>query len=176
MKLIKWINRISINRMSIDWIGIDWEHRSDEMSLLPSAHFEEALIKPLYHMGHSHMVGLVKELNYLNRLDEHWSARIANSGTARIPRIFRNREDFGILRTFALSYLYEEQSLRDRTSWTWSKSVGYGSFRWGVLDCSRENGKIAIGMRSKIGSRNWTNLIKIRELYVCSDGAILGSY
>ena len=39
------------------------------MILLPSAHFEEALTKPLYHMGHSHTVGLVKELNYLNRLD-----------------------------------------------------------------------------------------------------------
>ena len=36
------------------------------MSLLPSAHFEEALTKPLYHMGHSHRVGLVKELNYSN--------------------------------------------------------------------------------------------------------------
>jgi len=46
-------------------------NRSDEIILLPSAHFEEALIKPLYHMGHSHMVGLVKELNYFNRLDEH---------------------------------------------------------------------------------------------------------
>ena len=43
------------------------------MILLPSAHFEEALIKPLYHMGHSHMVGLVKELNYLNRLDDYQS-------------------------------------------------------------------------------------------------------
>ena len=53
--------------MSINWI---WMKSIARNGLLPSAHFEEALNKPLYHMGHSHTVGLVKEINYFEGLNE----------------------------------------------------------------------------------------------------------
>ena len=55
--------RIRPSPEEIDWI---WMKSIVQNVLLPSAHFEEALNKPLYHMGHSHTVGLVKELNYSN--------------------------------------------------------------------------------------------------------------